>query len=444
MAQLKPVSFAAPTEYSAEEESIKRQQALAQYLRQQADQPLPQGQMVSGWYVPSSPLEGLAKGLRSFGARKFESEAEERKRALAKRSQQDYALDRQRLVSALRGTPEQPASEDAASNYLPPQPAVAPNPQAIEQMNFRSPMFQQLQMSQLMNQIEPRKPLVIGRSAIDPVTHKTVAIDPTVAQERMERIEAKKAELAQRHEFKMQELVSQNASREQMAREQRAFQESMAKLTASLRTPPQEQVLQTAEGPMRLVKGQAIPITDQSGQPVKAPSGRAGQMSATAQKELIETEEQLQGGQQALSFISNAKNVNDKAMGFAGAGIAASVGSLLPQSVRPEIVDATMELTNIVQNTALPQLKAIFGGMPTEGERKILLEMQGSASQPPNVRKGIFERAEKAVQARLKFSQEKAKRLREGTYFTGEGLPSIGGTAPVPPDEPPPGAVRQR
>src|SRR3989304_670911 len=68
MAQLKPVSFAAPTEYSAEEESIKRQQALAQYLRQQADQPLPQGQMVSGWYVPSSPLEGLAKGLRSFGA----------------------------------------------------------------------------------------------------------------------------------------------------------------------------------------------------------------------------------------------------------------------------------------------------------------------------------------------------------------------------------------
>ena len=84
------------------------------------------------------------------------------------------------------------------------------------------------------------------------------------------------------------------------------------------------------------------------------------------------------------------------------------------------------------KNVARPQLKAIFGGMPTEGERKILLEMQGAASQPPKVRKGIFERAEKAVQARLKFAGEKAKRLREGTYFTGEGLPSIGGGTTVP------------
>src|SRR3989304_670915 len=90
-----------------------------------------------------------------------------------------------------------PGAKEGGKIYRPPHPAVAPNPQAIEQMNFRSPMFQQLQMSQLMNQIEPRKPLVIGRSAIDPVTHKTVAIDPTVAQERMERIEAKKTELEQ-------------------------------------------------------------------------------------------------------------------------------------------------------------------------------------------------------------------------------------------------------
>jgi hypothetical protein len=72
--------------------------------------------------------------------------------------------------------------------------------------------------------------------------------------------------------------------------------------------------------------------------------------------------------------------------------------------------------------------------MPTEGERKILLDVQGSSSKPPAVRKEIFARAEKAINARLKFGQEKVKRLREGTYFSGEGLPSIqmddGGGAP--------------
>lgn len=112
-------------------------------------------------------------------------------------------------------------------------------------------------------------------------------------------------------------------------------------------------------------------------------------------------------------------------MGFTGAGALASAGSLLPEAVRPEAVDATQNLDNILQTAALPQLKAIFGGMPTEGERKILLDVQGSSSKSPAVRKDIFDRAEKAIQARLKFGADKVKRLREGTYFSGEGLPSI-------------------
>lgn len=143
-------------------------------------------------------------------------------------------------------------------------------------------------------------------------------------------------------------------------------------------------------------------------------------MSVTAQKELIQTEEEVQGGGQALQFIQQAKDINKRAMGFTGAGAIASVGSILPDAIRPNAVDATQELDNITQNIALPQLKAIFGGMPTEGERKILLEMQGSSGKPAKVRDAIFERAEQAVKNRLKFAGEKRDRLRSGTYFSGE------------------------
>ena len=148
-------------------------------------------------------------------------------------------------------------------------------------------------------------------------------------------------------------------------------------------------------------------------------------MTATAQKELIETEEQVQGGQAALQLFQQAKTLNDKAMGFTGAGMLASAGSILPGALRPGTVDATQDLDNILQSAALPQLKAIFGGMPTEGERKILLDVQGSSSKPPKVRSEIFKRAEAAIQRRIQFNTEKAKRLREGSYFTGEGLPSL-------------------
>ena len=39
----------------------------------------------------------------------------------------------------------------------------------------------------------------------------------------------------------------------------------------------------------------------------------------------------------------------------------------------------TVELHNIVATNAVEQLKAVFGGNPTEGERKILIDLQGSA-----------------------------------------------------------------
>ncbi len=180
-------------------------------------------------------------------------------------------------------------------------------------------------------------------------------------------------------------------------------------------------------------------------------SGPNRPMSATAQKELIQTEEELQGSHQAVEHLKSALSLNDKAMGFTGAGALAGAGSFLPDAIRPKAVDATVDLENLIQGSALPQLKAIFGGMPTEGERKILLDVSGSASKTPSQRKAIFERAIQGAQNRITFNTQKAEQLRNGSYFSGDGgidtsaapnpvSPLVGGGQQAAPAGVPPGA----
>jgi hypothetical protein len=144
-------------------------------------------------------------------------------------------------------------------------------------------------------------------------------------------------------------------------------------------------------------------------------------LSVAAQKELIDAEDGIQGSKEAVKAFNQAISINKQAMGGFGSGALATIGSVLPDFARPEIVDKTKELDNVLQGSALPQLKAIFGGMPTEGERAILLEVQGSSSQPASVREGIFKRAIASAESRIKYNTEKAKKLRSGTYFTEDG-----------------------
>ena len=79
---------------------------------------------------------------------------------------------------------------------------------------------------------------------------------------------------------------------------------------------------------------------------------------------------------------------------------------------------ATEQLNNVIMSQALDQLKATFGAAPTEGERKILLEIQGSIDKAPEVRAALFDRAKQMAQRRIAFNQAKADALRSGQYFT--------------------------
>ena len=424
--RIKSVAFTSP--YDAEQQEIDRRRALAEALQAQGAQPLPTNRMAGRVAIPISPFEGAAKLAQGFSGAYQQNQATEMAKALRERQQGDRSADMGTLASMLRGAPatsEQIVDEQAAGGMGAPATINAParpggvDPAMLGQL--RSPWGQNIGDQMLLEQMKPKKPVVVGRSLLDPTSGKVVGTDATWQAEQDMARKAKEAELKAK-------LADARVSREERAEAQRQLvqmqlegRRELATMAAGMRQP---QVPVAVMGP----EGKAVYVSpDQAVGRQPAGGGRSGGMSATAQKELIETEEQMQGGQAALDLFKQAKALNDQAMGFTGAGALASAGTLLPDALRPNTVNATQNLDNILQTAALPQLKAIFGGMPTEGERKILLDVQGSSSKLASVRKEIFARAEKAIQARINFASEKAKRLREGTYFSGEGLPSISG-----------------
>ena len=136
-------------------------------------------------------------------------------------------------------------------------------------------------------------------------------------------------------------------------------------------------------------------------------------LTATDKKAIIEADEYQNIGNDAISNLKQAIELNDK--GYSGP--AASTRGYLSSQFGSESGVATQDIENLVQTQAVAQLKQIFGGQPTEGERQILLDLQGSVSAAPKVRKAIWERAIKAAQHRLDLAKDQSEGIRSGSYF---------------------------
>ncbi|MFC0284832.1 hypothetical protein ACFFJB_14940 [Camelimonas abortus] len=155
-------------------------------------------------------------------------------------------------------------------------------------------------------------------------------------------------------------------------------------------------------------------------------------LTATDKKAILEADEMVEANQGAINSLKTALKLSDKALEGFGASGRAWVANNLPDWMVPDGVaskeqgQATAELENVVVGNALNSLKTIFGGNPTEGERAILLQMQGSASQPKAVREQIYKRAIAAAERRLKFNERRAQEMRGGTYFKAGNSPQSG------------------
>ena len=162
-------------------------------------------------------------------------------------------------------------------------------------------------------------------------------------------------------------------------------------------------------------------------QKAKSSAGRA-QMNPTTQKELFEAEDAAKAGDYVLSALDEAISLNDTAYDGPFADVRGDTTAL----VGDESGVATARMKNVTTELALSQLKTIFGSMPTEGERKILLELQGSVNQAKPVRAAILKRAREMAERRIADAKAKADALRSGAYFEeGYGQPAAGGDADV-------------
>lgn len=142
---------------------------------------------------------------------------------------------------------------------------------------------------------------------------------------------------------------------------------------------------------------------------------RQGPMSSTLQKELIESDDVVQSSKNVVDILTQAKKLNETAYSGFGAGVRAKVMSNIYGT---EAADATVDLDNMMTGQALESLKTIFGGMPTEGERKVLLDMQATSDKTPEQRGAIIDRAITLAKVRQKFNAKRASDIRSGKYLT--------------------------
>jgi hypothetical protein len=155
----------------------------------------------------------------------------------------------------------------------------------------------------------------------------------------------------------------------------------------------------------------------------KLPREDQQNLTAVDKKAILEADEMVAVNEGAITALKQAKAVSSQANAGWLSGSRATIGSNLPDALvpdwlsSPESSAATQDFDNAIVGQALTQLKAIFGGAPTEGERKILLDLQGSSNLQPEVRQKIIDRAIQMAERRLEFNRQRANDMRGGTYY---------------------------
>jgi len=148
-----------------------------------------------------------------------------------------------------------------------------------------------------------------------------------------------------------------------------------------------------------------------------AAGGGAPDLSKSERDRIFQIRERMASLQEGVAGLTEARRLSDLAFEGPMAGFRATAGAALPGAIEPEGAQATIEFDMLLKQQVLPQLKSIFGAAPTEGERKILLELQGSSSLPRAVRNKILDRAIAAAQRRMALDQQEEAALLSGSYF---------------------------
>lgn len=140
-----------------------------------------------------------------------------------------------------------------------------------------------------------------------------------------------------------------------------------------------------------------------------------GGPSASDKEARRAAEDAVAQAQSGLRTINRALELNSTAYtGWTANARANVLGQMGVQSAQD-----TQIFRNSAMSGVLSSLKSIFGGNPTEGERKILLEVEGAVDAPERVRGEILSRAKQAAEERIALNQRRIAELGGSTPQTG-------------------------
>lgn len=137
-----------------------------------------------------------------------------------------------------------------------------------------------------------------------------------------------------------------------------------------------------------------------------------GPVPPSVQKRVDDLKVVIRNGNGAIQDLKRAMGLSDNAYSGWTAGATRAGARLL--GLDDDRVEASTEMEQLVLQTVLPNLKAIFGGSPTEGERAMLLDMNASLSMNRGERKKLLRNALTMVQRRMEGAQADLDATLEG------------------------------
>ena len=219
----------------------------------------------------------------------------------------------------------------------------------------------------------------------------------------------------------LKDMLDLEFKNREAARQDRVANANIAQSYAAIRASDRQGrggggsgVLNNAMQRAQLAQAFGIDPASPAGQKFALTGQLPAPLSATDKKAVLEADQMARATKEGLGALRQARVLSGKASQGWGANTISQGLSLLGD----ETAINTLDFDNIIKSNVLPQLKVIFGGAPTEGERAILLELQGSSSLSRENRQRILGRAIKAAEDRLQFYSSQAQDLRGGTYYS--------------------------
>ena len=154
---------------------------------------------------------------------------------------------------------------------------------------------------------------------------------------------------------------------------------------------------------------------DAKGNPV------ARKLEANERAVLFELQEQIDADRGVGNSLSRLDELSNDAYSGAFASFRGTAVSRLPGGGSNKRANATVLSENITIELALKQLKSTFGAAPTEGERKILMDLQASVDKSPVQKKQIIAAAMRAVAERIRYREKRQEAIRSGSYIMPKG-----------------------